>query len=143
MLKEIARKVLADELFDERTKLYNTEEQLRRAEEIIRNLADAIDNLKHGRGYMFKPENLTEADQRLIAKNLDNEVIVILKKLFKAKADENADLLIHFPEETIGKRMGWSIGVRMYDDLVMQLDRCDKILRSKEAMEEAKKKYKR
>jgi len=143
MLKEIARKILADELYETEIKRGNTEEQLKRAEEIIHDLADAIDKLKHGRGYIFKPENLTEADQRLIAKNLDNEVIVILKKLFKAKADENADLLIHFPEETIGKRMGWSISVRMYDDLVMQLDRCDKILRSKDAMEEAKKKYKR
>jgi len=143
MLKEFAKRILAEELYDERTKLSNCEEKLKRAEEIIQGLADGIDKLKHGRGYIFKPENLTEADQRLIAKNLDNEVIVILKKLFKAKADENADLLIHFPEETIGKRMGWSIGVRMYDDLVMQLDRCDKILRSKEAMEEAKKKYKR
>ena len=113
--------------------------EIERLSNLVNQLKDEL--AEKQRGYIFRPEKLTEADQLILARNVDNELIVLLKKLFKIKADENADLLLHFPAETEAKRVGWSIAIRMYDDLVMQLDRSENILKNKEALKRAKEKY--
>jgi hypothetical protein len=143
MLKKIARFILKDELLKNSSEMNMMSIQIDRLSELANMLNEQAEVIQTGRGYVFKPEHLTEADQLTLAKNINNDFIAILKKLLKMKADENADLLLHFPAETEAKRVGWSMAVRMYDDFVMQLERSEKLFSSKEALQKARDKYKK
>jgi len=76
------------------------------------------------REYVFDIDSLTQEEQQTLGKFHDHIVVKILKKSFKAKADENCDKIVHFPEESPVKLAQWALAVRVYDDLVLQLKTC-------------------
>ena len=109
--------------------------ELKASEERLSELVNKLkDEAYNGRGYIFRADYLTESEQIIIGKSIKHEMVQLFKKMFKAKADENADLLIHFPQENCCKRSGWSIAVRMYDDLTMQIERCEKIFNNRDRL---------
>jgi hypothetical protein len=146
MIKRLCRYILGEEMLVPSVLEVEIEEkdaQIKRLEDVVDKLTHEYMVAREGRGYVFKPENLTEEEQGIIARNIGNEMVRVWKKWFKIKADQNADLLVHFPQEDVEKRVAWSLGVRMYDDLIMQIEKCEKIFNNKEAAQKARENYKK
>ena len=110
MLKKLLYKYYKKEL-DKKDKLIN----------LLVKEKDNLENNREIRKYVFDIDMLTEKDQKTLGKFHDHEVVKVLQKAFKAKADENCDKMVHFPEESPVKLGQWSLAVRIYDDLVIQL----------------------
>ena len=76
---------------------------------------------KHIRQYNFDTDRLSAEDQKLLGKYYDHTVVKVLEKAFKAKADENNDMLVHNQHESEAKRLQWQMAIRIYDDFVIQM----------------------
>lgn len=134
MLKRLARKILKDDFTALDAIVESQESDSSRLSNVINQLSKENDALRKNRpyrNYSFAPESLTSDDQQTIGEFTDTPIFDLFSKWFKAKADQNNDLLLHTDKASDEQKALWRLAVLMYDDWNVFSKHCKQIAESK------------
>ena len=126
MIKKLARFILKNEIKqkDQFTdQLLTNEDRLNDLVNKLNKENYALRNNRLPREYAFAPEFLTAEEQEIIGDYVETPIIDLITKWFKAKADQNNDLLLHNTQDP-AKQEKFKLAVLMYDDWRMFIKNC-------------------
>ena len=137
MLKAIARKILKSDLDADSQYIERLEESEAKLMEDQERLNQVANSLKEAlaerpesiaKEYKFVPQTLTAEEQRIIGDSAETEVVELIGKWMKSKADQNADLLIHsYAKSSDEQKSLYRLAVLAWEDWFMFLENCKKM----------------
>lgn len=131
MIKKLARHILKNELkrdgdlFDKVLNAHlKTSEELKRLEKVLNEMEKVERQIRE---YSFSPGTMEADDIEIIGRMGDSPLVSLISKWFKAKADQNNDMLIHNVDATDEKKSLWRIAVLVYEDWYMFIKNCQQM----------------
>ncbi|MBU0712418.1 hypothetical protein KKA87_10950 [bacterium] len=130
-MKKVAEKVLEDEINSREELVASLSRENVYLSENLGRLEKIINAWEHEdremREYTFAPKNLTNEESEIVGKYVGSPIMELISKWFKARADQNNDMLVHNMDASDEKKALWRIAVLAYEDWYMFTKNCGQL----------------